>query len=325
MSQQVSNQRVSQTLYFGAAAVAGGSPSVTTGPPSTESGGVEELLAPVRDQPAYVDSGLPHAWALTSDEQQRQVRVALVGDAVDPAVLELAGIASRVEAPYVTQHASERGYGVGAASLGHILAIASRARVTPVSVLSAEGAGSGADLLEGLVAAFATRPDILLLGVGFPAAQPGSPPQPTNDSIEELLGRRAGKEVLVVAPAGNNAQPTAGWPAALDGVVSVGAIDADGQRASFSNFGVGVDVAAPGVGVTCLAGADSGRPTFRALSGTTFSADIVAGVAALVMSVADLGPSEVGDLLLRASTRRTPEGTPILDAGAAVELALADR
>jgi serine protease len=251
------------------------------------------------------------------------VRVALVGDAVDPAVCSLAGIESRVEPPYLTQNASEQGIGIGAASLGHILDIAPHAVVCPVSILSAEGAASGGDLHEGVVAALAARPEVLILGVGFPAAPQSPQLQQAGLDLEELLARRAGK-VLVVAPAGNDAQPKSAWPAALDRVVSVAAIGEDGRRAPFSNFGVGVDLAAPGVEITCLLGAESGRPTFRDMSGTTFSADIVAGVAALVMSVSDRGPSEVVQLLLRAATRRTPDGTPILDALALVRIALGD-
>src|ERR1700722_15473690 len=58
--------------------------------------------------------------------------------------------------------------------------------------------------------------------------------------------------VVVVAAAGNNQSPELFWPAALNGVVSVGALDTTQgapQVADFSNYGTWVDVYAPGMTV----------------------------------------------------------------------------
>ena len=58
--------------------------------------------------------------------------------------------------------------------------------------------------------------------------------------------RRRG--AIVVAAAGNSAAPKVSYPAALPGVVSVGAVTEDGCLADYSNTGTGLDLVAPGGG-----------------------------------------------------------------------------
>ncbi len=85
---------------------------------------------------------------------------------------------------------------------------------------------------------------------------------------------------LVVASAGNTPADTSFYPAACPGVLSVGATDAANLRASFSTYGQDLDVVAPGTGVyvTTLGG------HYGTAGGTSFSAPLSAGTAALVWS-----------------------------------------
>jgi subtilisin family serine protease len=104
----------------------------------------------------------------------------------------------------------------------------------------------------------------------------------------EQLMQRLGSS-LGVAAAGNQATCRPYFPAALPGVVGVGALAADG-KAWFSNFGGWVDACAPGVDVVStffndftesLGGVEGRRYLeWARWSGTSFSAPKVAAVLA---------------------------------------------
>ncbi|UNK51167.1 S8 family peptidase [Lysobacter sp. S4-A87] len=145
----------------------------------------------------------------------------------------------------------------------------------------------------------------------------------------------------IVVAAGNDNSPVAGHaPASCANIVTVGATGASGQRASYSNYGAGVDLAAPGgAGVegnpagyiwsTHNAGATTlGADQMAGMTGTSMATPHVAGVVALMQSVAPqpLTPSQV-EGLLKATSRPFPvkqtqvNGVGLLDAAAAVERA----
>jgi hypothetical protein len=107
-------------------------------------------------------------------------------------------------------------------------------------------------------------------------------------ALERAL-QRLGRDVVVVAAAGNNGSDRPFWPAAFKNVIAVAALDTTGgtpAAASFSNYGRWVDVCAPGVDLasTYVKGTwqldrSTAEETFEGWacwSGTSFAAPLVA-------------------------------------------------
>jgi thermitase len=153
-----------------------------------------------------------------------------------------------------------------------------------------------ADALDWLV-----DQDVGIINLSFGAEHDVPPPpegwcqdilnEGENEDRGDVLGlavcRAQEAGALVIAGAGNGGGSTDSfYPAAYPGVLGVAAVDQNNSRATFSNYGPVVDVAAPGVRIISTYNPDSPENTTDALygyfSGTSFAAPHVAGVAALI-------------------------------------------
>ena len=145
---------------------------------------------------------------------------------------------------------------------------------------------------------------------------------------KEALKMAQNAGVIVVHAAGND---NCGHPtpiSRIDGVISVAAVNAQRQKAWYSNFGPKIDVAAPGGntsvdhdgdglsdGVFSTVGKEPIVPTkvykvYGGMQGTSMAAPHVAGVVALMLSVnPDLTPNDINMLI--ADTHPHPQAGPI--------------
>jgi len=139
--------------------------------------------------------------------------------------------------------------------------------------------------------------------------------------------------IVVVNSASNSGfnpdHNTLGAPADGDSVITVGAVTSSGSRSSFSSVGPTVDgrikpdLMAMGSGV--YVARSSGPTSYGTASGTSFSCPILAGAAALVLSVDPaLTPMEILGLLRQTASRSSnPDnlmGWGIINTLAAIEL-----
>lgn len=120
-----------------------------------------------------------------------------------------------------------------------------------------------------------------------------------------LLWGRNGKGVVVVFATGNEAENVK-FPANCDeNILAVGAINNNGRRANFSNYGSKLDVVAPGVDITTTNVLDPSIPLYVSnFRGTSAACPHVAGVAALILSVnPDLTSVGVIDIIEKTSRK----------------------
>lgn len=177
-------------------------------------------------------------------------------------------------------------------------------KIQPVRVLGV-GGGYSSDIADGIrwaaggsvpgVPANATPARVLNLSLGGPSA---SCPAEFSSAIDAAKSLGA----VVVVAAGNDAIDAGGVaPANCPDALAVAAIDQTGLRASFSNFGPAVDLAAPGVGIVSTI--DDGAtgpvgPTYAAYDGTSMATPHVALSAALVAAAyPSLSPAAVEAVL----------------------------
>ena len=117
-----------------------------------------------------------------------------------------------------------------------------------------------------------------------------------SSDLEDAVAYAIARNVTIVSAAGNNNQNQLLSPASYSSVISVGAVDSAGQRASFSNYGNNLDVVAPGVNI--LMANYVGTNAYVYGSGSSFATAHVTGLASLILSRnPSLSPTQVENIL----------------------------
>lgn len=148
------------------------------------------------------------------------------------------------------------------------------ATVLPYRVFDHAGCGTDGPLAAAIERATDDGADVINLSLGG---------ESSTRALEAAVAYATANGVVVVAASGNSGTTgQATYPAALDGVVAVGATTPDDSVASYSNRGGFIDLVAPGGG----AGEDGmlvldDRDQLGRAAGTSFAAPMVAGAAAL--------------------------------------------
>ncbi len=171
--------------------------------------------------------------------------------------------------------------GIAAASTNNSIGVAGvgyNASIVNVKVLDDNGSGSFSWIINGILWAAgcdtdpcgSRRAEIINMSLGATAT--------CDLLVQQAIDKAWQQGMVIVAAAGNNGASGAITPANCNNVIGVAASDENDNKASFSNFGSGVDVAAPGVSIlsTDYIGG------YASFNGTSMASPHVAGQAALI-------------------------------------------
>ncbi|MDA0698596.1 MAG: S8 family serine peptidase, partial [Chloroflexi bacterium] len=290
------------------------------------------------------------AWALTSSGSAGVV-IAIVDSGVQLTHQDLTGKIYRAADGSVIGYdfvnedndaADDNGHGthvagIAAAATGNSLGVAGiapNARIMPVKVLGADGAGTLANIARGIRWAADNGARVINLSLG---ATSGSADLQAAIDYAYFMG------ATIVAAAGNNGNAgLVDFPAAYRNVISVGATNSSNALSSDSSTAVngsmavkpeghqGVDLVAPGVGIVSTYLGNVANPTSRyvLLDGTSQAAPYVSGVAALLAGMAQFDtPEKIRAALLNTALdlgtagRDSSFGYGLVQAAAAVQYA----
>jgi serine protease len=218
-----------------------------------------------------------------------------------------------------------------------VAGVARAVQIMPLKVLSASGSGSVGGIADAIRFAADEGAKVINMSLGsrFPSRV-----------LEKAVNYAHSKGVTVVCAAGNDGRGKIGYPAAYDKAVAVAATQYDESTTFYSNWGKGLDVAAPGGNTRVDQNNDGmpdgvlqntiviGDPTksdYFGYMGTSMASPHAAAVAALIVGEGVTNPDAVERML--EDTARAPKsqkldsnryGAGIVDAEAAVLAARSD-
>ena len=204
-----------------------------------------------------------------------------------------------------------------------VVGIAHKASIMPLKVLNRYGYGNIADIAEAIKYAADHGAHVINMSLGG-----GGDSKLMRDAIEYAYK----KGVTIVCAAGNEGRNRASYPAAYPYAIGVSSVGPDGGLAPYSNYGEGVDIAAPGGNTkqkrehgilqNTIGRMDPTTDNYEYFQGTSMASPHVAGVAALLVSNGIRDPAKVEEILFATATKKgdvSKYGAGIVNAAAALQ------
>jgi subtilisin family serine protease len=231
-----------------------------------------------------------------------RILVAVIDSGIDMSHPEIKGtIAGSYDAFGKLEKPHQHGTAIAGAIVAHarLMGAAPAAKLLAIRAFSSAGASAEATtmaILKGIEYASVHQARVINMSFAGPA-DPG---------LSRQLAAAKAKGAVLIAASGNfGPKSPPQFPAADPNVIAVSATDADDKIFRVSNIGPHISVAAPGVDILLPAPDND----YRLISGTSFSAAYVSGVAALILQRAPgLTPDAVREILQKTARDLGPAG-----------------
>jgi subtilisin family serine protease len=241
------------------------------------------------------------------DVQYRQSTAAVLDGAEPIIVNQWTAAVLDPETAGILSAANYAAFGHGTSVSGVIHMVAPTARIMPLKAFGADGKGMLSNILRAIYFATDKRADVINMSFSFTS--------PSEELQRAMQNARAHK-VISVASAGNYGTDSPVYPAGYDSVMDVASTDNLDQRSSFSSYGPAIWVAAPGEAIISTYPFGS----YSASWGTSFSAPMVAGTAALLLGgSARPSPDQAAEAIGHARWISSELGHGRLDVYSAIE------
>jgi major intracellular serine protease len=156
---------------------------------------------------------------------------------------------------------------------GGMVGVAPKTKIVPVKVLDDNGNGNVKSIVDGIYYASDNKDvNFITMSLGSPTSHP---------EIEKAINYANRKGKIIFCAAGNSG-PNSDimYPAKYSNTISIGAIDRNLKRTSFSCSGDSLDFLAPGHDIMgCVP-----NNSYRKMSGTSMSNPFAVGIASLLLS-----------------------------------------
>lgn len=243
------------------------------------------------EQYAHKVSQSVDGWKLAKANSKKQSVIAIIDTGIDGTHPDLK--AKLIQPGYDAygqgkEYSDKQGHGTHCAGIASaitnngvgVAGYSPDSKLIAVKALQDSGSGTYAAVADAIAwAAKNEAVDVLSMSLGGPSS---------SQAIQDAVNLALEKGKIVVAAMGNDGNEKPSYPAAIKGVVAVGATDSNDKIASFSQFGQHISVSAPGVNImSTFPTYQSGMPgkDYGKISGTSMACPGVSGLAGLLKSV----------------------------------------